>query len=375
MAGLYLHIPFCKKACHYCDFHFSTSLQRMEEMVEAICTEIHLKKERLSGVSLGSIYFGGGTPSLLSESSLHKIFRAIEANFQVLDQAEITLEANPDDLDKAQIDLFRRLPINRLSIGVQSFFEEDLLWMNRAHRAKEAEESILRSQDAGLENISIDLIYGFPLLSDEKFRRNLQKAIALFIPHISSYSLTVEPKTALQVAIAKGREVSPSDSQSAEQFELLSETLRSAGYEHYEISNFSLPGRYAVHNTNYWKGVPYLGIGPSAHGFDGVNRYFNVANNAGYLSSLQRGALAENQEVLSTDDRFNERVMTGLRTQWGIDLPSMKTEFGEDYFNELLINAEKFLISGQLEKNEQSLKITPKGRLYADGIAAELFTG
>jgi oxygen-independent coproporphyrinogen-3 oxidase len=262
MAGIYIHIPFCKKACTYCDFHFTTSLKYADEMVDAICTEIRFKKNRISS-NIGSIYFGGGTPSVLPTTALTKIFDAITDAFTIDANAEITLEANPDDLTKPNIDALRQLPINRFSIGIQSFFEEDLKWMNRAHHAEEAETCIKRSQDAGFENLSIDLIYGYPLLHDEKWAANINKAITLQTPHLSAYALTVEAKTALDHAIRTGKQKPVDEEQSARQFLFLNEQLATAGFEAYEISNYAKPDRYAVHNTNYWRGISYLGIGPS----------------------------------------------------------------------------------------------------------------
>lgn len=373
MAGIYIHIPFCKKACTYCDFHFTTSLKYADEMVDAICKEIRLKKHRITD-QIGSIYFGGGTPSVLSSAALEKIFNTLIDCFSISADAEITIETNPDDLDAKKINELRKLPINRFSIGIQSFFEEDLIWMNRAHNANEAVTCIKRSQDAGFENLSIDLIYGYPLLTDEKWLTNIETAIALQTPHISAYSLTVEAKTALANAIKSGKQVDVSDEQSAAQFIILTEKLSTAGFEHYEISNYALPGKYAVHNTNYWKGIPYLGIGPSAHGFDGFNRYINVANNAKYLGFLADNKLAETVEELSKPDRFNEYIMTSLRTMWGTNIEKIRTDFGRDYETEIRKQMKPFLENGKLIIENNILKLSNEGKLFADGIAAELFT-
>ncbi|MES2417205.1 MAG: radical SAM family heme chaperone HemW [Bacteroidota bacterium] len=373
MAGIYIHIPFCKKACTYCDFHFSTSLKYVDEMVDAICTEINLKKNRLNGQQIGSIYFGGGTPSILPAKALAKIFNTLSSCFTIAADAEITIEANPDDLDAHQITALKALPINRFSIGVQSFFEEDLVWMNRAHHASEAENCIKRSQDAGFENLSIDLIYGYPLLTDDKWLSNIAKAIDLRTPHISAYALTVEPRTALAAAIVKGRQKSIDEEQSASQFLTLNHQLIQAGFEHYEISNYCLPEKYAVHNTNYWRGVPYLGIGPSAHGFDGFNRYLNMANNAQYLAALADKNLAETVEELSVVNRFNEYIMTSLRTQWGIDLSKIDRDFGKKYTEQTHLQAMSFIDNGQLIADKNKITLSPAGKLFADGIASELF--
>lgn len=373
MAGIYIHIPFCKKACTYCDFHFSTSLKYADEMVEAICTEIRLKKNRLQNETIGSIYFGGGTPSVLPAKAFEKIFDTLNSCFSVSADAEITMEANPDDLDLQKINALRQLPVNRFSIGIQSFFEEDLVWMNRAHSAIEAETCIKRSQDAGFENISIDLIYGYPILTDQKWLHNIAKAIELKTPHISAYSLTVEPRTALAIAIQKGKQLALDDEQSAAQFLILNQHLSTAGFEHYEISNYSLPGCYAIHNTNYWRGVPYLGIGPSAHGFDKTTRYLNIANNAKYLAALTKNQLAETIEELSEIDRFNEYIMTALRTQWGLDLDKIAADFGKSYAEQTRFQASKFIAEEKLILNKNIITLTKQGKLFADGIASELF--
>lgn len=372
MAGIYIHIPFCKQACHYCDFHFSTSLQHMEEMTDAICKEIVMKKGRITD-QIGSIYFGGGTPSLLSEKSLARIFDTLTTNFSIAADAEITIETNPDDLNAKKIAELRQLPVNRFSIGIQSFFNEDLIWMNRAHNSTEAETCIKRSQDAGFENLSIDLIYGYPMLTDEKWLSNINKAISLETPHISAYSLTVEPRTALASAIKKGKQLPVNDEQSAAQFIFLTEKLAAAGFDHYEISNYSLPGRHAVHNTNYWRGIPYLGIGPSAHGFNSNLRYLNIANNAKYMQQLAIGQLAETIEELDNYDRFNEYIMTSLRTMWGTDLQKIATDFGRVFLADTLENSQTFIQRNWLKNENDKLILTPDGKLFADYIASELF--
>ena len=372
MAGIYIHIPFCKKACTYCDFHFTTSLKYAEEMTDAICKELILKKDRITE-QVGSIYFGGGTPSVLPSPLLNRIFDTLTQHFSIASGAEITMETNPDDLNAKKIAELRHMPVNRFSIGTQSFFDEDLRWMNRAHDAAEAENSIKRSQDAGFENLSIDLIYGYPLLTNAKFLENINKAVDLQIPHISGYSLTVEPKTALASLIKKGKQIPLNDDQSAEQFQMLIEKLLSAGFEHYEISNYSLPGQYALHNTNYWRGVSYLGIGPSAHGFDGTNRQLNVANNAEYMEKLQQGKLAETVEELTQLDRLNEYTMTSLRTMWGMDLNQIKQQYGKTFEEEMRFNLKPFEERNWLHVAQDSVTLTPEGKLFADHIASELF--
>lgn len=372
MAGIYIHIPFCKKACTYCDFHFTTSFRYIDDLVNAICKEITFKKDRLKE-QIGSIYLGGGTPSVLSIPHFEKIFKTLEQNFAIAENAEITVEANPDDLTQTKLRSLKQLPVNRFSIGTQSFFNEDLMWMNRAHNASEAEESIKRSQDIGFENLSIDLIYGYPLLTNEKWTANINKAIHLQIPHLSAYSLTVEARTALAKDIERGKQPEPSDAQSAAQFVLLTEKLSQSGFEHYEISNYALPGKYAIHNTNYWLGVPYLGIGPAAHGFDGANRYINIAHNAKYISSLQQDQLPETVETLNNLNRYNEYVMTSLRTMWGLDLEKIKLDFGTNFKEALLNEIQPFIIKNQLILKDDKIYLTQQGKLFADGIAAELF--
>jgi len=341
-------------------------------MTDAICKEIIMKKDRISD-QVGSIYFGGGTPSLLPERSLAKIFDTLTSNFSIASDAEITIETNPDDLDAQKIAALRRLPVNRFSIGIQSFFNEDLIWMNRAHNATEAETCIKRSQDAGFENLSIDLIYGYPLLTDHKWLSNISKAISLQTPHISAYGLTVEPKTVLAAAIKKGKQVPVNDEQSASQFIFLIDKLKAAGFDHYEISNFSLPGKHAVHNTNYWRGIPYLGIGPSAHGFNTPLRYLNLANNAKYMQEISAGRLVETIEELDVYDRFNEYVMTSLRTMWGTDLNKIELDFGKTFVAETLENSKQFAQRNWLIHEDNKLKLTPDGKLFADYIASELF--
>ncbi len=372
MAGIYIHIPFCKKACTYCGFHFTTSLKYQKELVKALCQEIKLKKNRIAQ-PLETIYFGGGTPSVLTSDQLNEIFETIYQNFSVNENAEITLEANPDDLTKEKIEALKKLPINRFSIGIQSFYEEDLIWMNRTHHAKEAENSIKIALDAGFDNINIDLIFGYYLLSDQKLQRNVEKAIDLKVPHISAYSLTIEEKTALAHAINTKKQLSLNDEQSARQFLLLSNLLTTAGYDHYEISNYGQPNKHAVHNTNYWRGKAYVGIGPSAHGFDGKKRYFNIANNPKYINHIFEGKLNEQYELLSLTDQFNEYVMTSIRTMWGIDLEKIKKKYGSKLAGQTLLAIKPFVKQQQVILQNNHIILTQQGKLFADGIAASLF--
>lgn len=373
MAGIYLHIPFCKKACHYCDFHFSTSPQYKDQMLKALRSEIILRKNYPGKEEIETIYFGGGTPSLLSADELQILISEITKQFNVSSNAEITLEANPDDLNPQKVRELRQTPVNRFSIGVQSFFEEDLKWMNRAHKAAEAQSSIKRVQDAGFENISVDLIYGFPLLSNEKWESNIQRLVDYQVPHISSYSITVEPKTALSAFIIKGKQAAMDENQSASQFLILIDQLLESGFEHYEISNFARPGMHSRHNSNYWEGVNYMGIGPSAHSFNGESRQWNVSNNSRYINEIELKKIPAETEVLSTENRINEYIMTTLRTSKGMDLRLISEKFGSDYSNEIYNGLEPFLDKEWISINEQLVILTREGKLFADHIASELF--
>jgi len=373
MAGIYLHIPFCKKACHYCDFHFSTSPQYKDQMLKALRHEIILRKNYLAGEKIETIYFGGGTPSLLSADELQTLIGEITDLFEVSPSAEITLEANPDDLNPQKVKELRQTLINRFSIGVQSFFEEDLKWMNRAHSAREAQSSIKRVQDAGFENITVDLIYGYPLLSKPKWEHNIQQLIELHIPHISSYSMTVEPATALSSFIKKGEQKPMDEGQSAAQFLILMEQLTEAGFDHYEISNFAKPGLYSKHNSNYWEGVPYLGIGPSAHSYNGESRQWNISNNSKYIDQIELKKIPAEIEVLSIENRINEYIMTSLRTSRGMDLQKITKRFGSDYSNEIKNGLEPFIDKNWIIFKDQIITLTTDGKLFADHIASELF--
>lgn len=370
---IYIHIPFCKQACHYCDFHFSTSLQYKSEMVNALIHEIELRSSYLEDRKVESIYFGGGTPSLLDADEIARIIDAIAQRFEISNNAEITLEANPDDLNASKVNALRSTPVNRFSIGIQSFFEDDLKWMNRAHTRQEASAAIMRVQDAGFENITCDLIYGYPLLTDEKWRYNMQQLIEFAIPHISSYSMTVETKTALDHFIKKGLSPAIDSDQAADQMNLLIETLNNAGYEQYEISNFAKNGLYARHNTNYWKGKHYLGIGPSAHSFNGNSRSWNIANNAKYIGNILTNQLPLEIEHLTVLDQINECIMTSLRTMWGLDLELLEKNFGYSVRNKIVEDAKLFLEQRQISLADNKLRLTDAGKLMADHIMSELF--
>lgn len=373
MAGIYLHIPFCKKACHYCDFHFSTSLGPKADMVESICKELTLRKSYLEAEQVETIYFGGGTPSLLSTDELQKIIDTIHQLFTVSGKAEITLEANPDDLHAQKVKELSQSPINRLSIGVQSFFDDDLLWMNRSHTGAEADSCIKRSQDAGFENSNVDLIYGFPLLSDNKWEQNIAQIIHLDVPHLSSYAMTVEQGTALHHFIEKKKQTPLNETQSAQQFLYLLQETEQAGLLQYEISNFAKAGKESIHNSNYWKGKKYLGIGPSAHSFNTQSRQWNVANNAKYMQSIAQNKVPQSTEILSLNNRFNEYIMTSLRTTWGTDLTKINTDFGPDFKTHILSKLTKYEEKEWLFLEADHLFLTKNGKLFADRIAADLF--
>lgn len=372
MPGLYLHIPFCKQACHYCNFHFSTSLKYKSEMVAALCRELHLQKDYLESKKLSTIYFGGGTPSLLDEKDFDQLFNTIHQLFSIEKNAETTLEANPDDLSLEKLQMLKKSPINRLSIGIQSFSEEDLQFMNRAHNAEEAKKCVQNAQDTGFENLTVDLIYGTPTTSDEQCAINIQTVFDYQIPHISCYCLTVEPNTALDHFVKKGKAAPVNEEQAARQFEMLMVAMKSNGYQHYEISNFALPNCYARHNTNYWFGEKYLGIGPSAHSFNGKSRQWNVAHNAQYLKAIQKGDLPFDLETLSPNEQYNEYVMTALRTMWGADLNKIE-QWGENFKTDFLLNVQPFLDNQTMVQQDHRFYLTNQGRLLADNIAASLF--
>jgi oxygen-independent coproporphyrinogen-3 oxidase len=373
MAGIYFHIPFCKQACHYCDFHFSTSLRSKEGMLDALQLEIKSRRPYLENQEIETIYFGGGTPSLLSADELQRLLDVVFTNFRVASKPEITLEANPDDLTYLKILELKRTPINRLSIGVQSFRNEDLQWMNRAHTSSQADYAVKCSQDRGFDNITIDLIYSIPGLTAAAWQQNIQKAIDLEVQHISAYSLTIEPKTVLGHQWAKGELQPAPDEDSEEQFLMLRKMLTRADFEHYEVSNFCRPGMHSRHNSSYWKGAHYLGLGPSAHSFNGKSRQWNVANNALYMAGALEGIPRFEMEQLNETMRYNEYVMTGLRTKWGIDLMYIQREFGIDLRQQEQAMLEDLLKQGLILEDENHLRLTESGLLRADRIASDLF--
>ena len=372
MSGIYIHIPFCKQACHYCDFHFSTSLSKKEAMVEALIREMELRKKELGEEVVETIYFGGGTPSVLTNAEIQKLIDAVYQHYTVSSDPEITLEANPDDLSGNRLLELSQTPVNRLSIGVQSFFEEDLLMMNRAHNAGEALKC-LEEAVTYFDNISVDLIYGIPGMDNAKWQQNVQMALDLGIPHISSYALTVEPKTALKKLIQTGIVAAPNDEVAQEHFMVLVDLLESNGFIHYELSNFGKEGYFSKNNSAYWLGKKYLGIGPSAHSYDGISRSWNKANNALYLKAIAENQLPNEIEILTETDRYNEYIMTGLRTVWGVSLDRIGKEYSSQYLDYLLQESERFVKDGLLSVENNILRTTRNGKFLADGIASDLF--
>ena len=376
MSGIYIHIPFCKQACHYCDFHFSTSMKKKDEMVLALAKELQLRKDEFQYDAefpcIETIYFGGGTPSVLNVEDIKLLIDTVRQNYPVSQNPEITLEANPDDLSEENLSAFAAIGINRLSIGIQSFFEEDLKLMHRAHDSVQAKKC-LELATRYFDNISLDLIYGIPGMTNERWRQNIETALSFGIPHISSYALTVEPKTALNKLIQTGKVAEPKDEVAQEHFMILVETLEANGLVHYELSNFGQENYFSRNNSAYWLGKKYLGIGPSAHSYDGVSRSWNVANNTLYLKAIQNNELPCEAEILTQEDRYNEYIMTGLRTIWGVSLIRIEQEFGTDYLNYLKQQSQKFIHDGLLIITDEILKPTLKGKFLTDGIASDLF--
>lgn len=371
MSGIYIHIPFCKQACYYCDFHFSTSVKRKGDMLDSIAKELVLRKDEVQD-EVETVYFGGGTPSLLSIGEIDRILALIDEHYKLTKEPEITLEANPDDLTETKVQELAASSVNRLSIGVQSFFDKDLQYMNRAHHAGQAKSSLKYATEY-FKNISVDLIYGIPNLSEERWKENLQVIFELDIPHISSYALTVEPKTALDHFIRSGKYQAPDDAVSRNHFKILQDTTHKHGYMQYEVSNFGKEGYYSKHNGSYWKGVSYLGIGPSAHSYDGIYRSWNVANNAKYMAAINKGVLPSEKELLCVEDRINESIMTGLRTMWGVSLNEIEKLYGEKFKKEILDNARKYLKADTLLLENNQLFLKSDNYFLADGISADLF--
>ena len=379
MSGIYIHIPFCKQACSYCDFHFSTKITSKDQMIEALCMELKMRKDSFAQDQIASIYFGGGTPSVLSPIEIERIIEAVYSHYSITDNPEITLEANPDDLSEDYIQALSKTKVNRISVGIQSFHQEDLSFMNRAHNASQSKEA-LHWVKQYFDNYSIDLIYGVPMsgrTSEEQdllWIENVTMALAFSPNHISVYALTVEPKTVLDHQIKSGKLPPLDESRAHAQFNELRRMLKDAAYEHYEFSNFSKQGFYAVNNSGYWEGKRYMGVGPSSHSYDGESRSWNAASNPLYIKAIFEGIRPFEVEYLSVSERYNEYIMTGLRTTKGVELAKINALFGPEYESYVIKEAQKKIAEGLLELvNETVLKITAPGLFFTDGIVAQLF--
>ncbi len=373
MAGIYIHIPFCKQACHYCDFYFSTNQLNVNDLVDALNTELHLQQHYLAGEPINTIYFGGGTPSILDARLITSILETIRALFVVDAGAEVTLEANPDDLDPDKLAALKEAGVNRLSIGIQTFDNQVLKFLNRAHSATDAIQCLDEARKAGFGNISIDLIYAIPGQDEVQWKKNLDRALSLQPEHISAYSLTIEEKTVFGNWVKKGKIKPVGEDVSAHQLELLSTTLSNAGYHHYEVSNFAKPGFESRHNSNYWKQVNYLGIGPSAHSFNGESRQWNLSNNHLYIRAIRKGHVPAEKESLTRTDKVNEYILTTLRTSWGCDAGFLKDRYDYDLLADQKEYVQSLIASKMATSESGLLKLTSKGRLLADKIASDLF--
>jgi oxygen-independent coproporphyrinogen-3 oxidase len=373
MSGIYLHIPFCRRKCHYCNFYSLASLKYKDRFLEALKEEIFLQKNYLESKPVESVYLGGGTPSILQVQEIHSILEELGKYFQLDKNCEITLEANPDDVDTDILKEYKLIGINRLSIGAQSFFDDDLEYLNRIHSGQAAEESVLRAKEAGFSNISIDLIYGIPTLTEEKWRKNLEKAFSLDVPHISAYSLTVEPKTALDLLIRKKKLPGPEEENMLRHFRILLQMMKEKGFEHYEISNFCKNSMYSRHNSMYWNGGSYLGLGPSAHSYNGTSRQWNISNLVQYIDQINRNDLFFESEELTPVQKYNEYVMVSLRTMWGCDTRKILHDFGEESVAWFTVQVARYLESGYVFEEKGVYFLTDEGKLFADGIASDLF--
>ena len=374
MSGIYIHIPFCKQACFYCDFHFSVNRKNKEETIDAICKEIELQKHFFGhSNTIETIYFGGGTPSLLNDDQLNRILESISNNFPVDETAEITFECNPDDLSTNYMQTLYHHGVNRLSIGIQSFNDDILQWMNRSHTNKQSLQCLNEAGNIGFKNVTIDLIYGVPQLSLQEWEHSIDVALDLPINHLSAYSLTLENNTPYKRLVDQKKYLKPNDDLASSQFERMLQKIESKGWEHYEVSNFCKPNEYSKHNTAYWEGKKYLGVGPSAHSFNGKQRFWNVSNNKQYVLNLQEGKLACESEILTEKDQFNEQILTRLRTKWGLNMSSLRSQFGYDMQKLQSANLNVWEKEGWIDLNGDVLRLTKKGFLFADYISSELF--
>jgi oxygen-independent coproporphyrinogen III oxidase len=373
MAGIYIHIPFCKQACYYCDFHFSTNQLSREKTIQAIGLELLLQKDYLGGEEIQTIYFGGGTPSILSGKELDHLLEVIYSNFPINPNPEVTLEANPDDLTTEKLRALRRAGINRLSIGIQSFDDEVLKYLNRAHDSVMASRCFHRAQEAGFDNMSIDLIYAIPALDNVRWKEAIDEALRLNPQHISSYALTIEEKTVYGKWAARGKIKAVDDDAAAHQLQILVDVLETHGYEQYEVSNFSKAGFQSQHNSNYWKNKNYLGVGPSAHSYNGSSRQYNISNNHLYVDSIRSMKIPSSVEVLSREDRINEYLLTSLRTAWGVNLTVLRQDFGYDLLNTQEQYFQTLVDSKLAFVKNDTLILSKSGLLLADKIASDLF--
>jgi len=374
MAGIYIHIPFCRQKCYYCNFYVWTSHKFKDKYTGALLREMELRKDYLENERVDTIYFGGGTPSLLPVEEIVRILERIYQLFDVNPEAEITLEANPEDLTPKYLETLKRnTPVNRFSIGIQSFFDDDLEYLNRNHDGAQAHLALENAQKAGFHNLNMDLIYGIPTLTDEKWIKNLEIFWGYDIPHLSSYALTVEPKTTLKILINQEKRKNTDEYQQANHFEILLEETKNHGYVHYEISNFALPGNYSKHNSLYWLGGNYLGLGPSAHSFNGTSRQWNVKNMKQYMESDTVDKIVLEKEILTPEQRYNEYVMTSLRTRWGCDIEHIRNGLGEKYGTYFLKQVQKPIQNGLIIRKGNTFLLTRKGKFLADGIASDLF--
>lgn len=371
MAGIYIHIPFCKTRCTYCDFYTGTNETQIDAFVDALCTEVRIRKEEIRE-PIKTIYFGGGTPSRLRQEHFEMIFDALQGHFSIEPTAEITVETNPDDLSETYVEMLSQLPVNRLSMGIQSFDDEELKFLSRRHSAQDAIDAVKRCQQHGFENISIDLMYGLPRQTEEIWQKNLERAISLDVQHISSYHLIYEEKTRMYRLLQTGRITPVEEEVSTSMFTMLIDRLTSHGYIHYEISAFGKKGYFSQHNSSYWKNEKYLGLGPAAHSFDGDNRSFNVAPLTRYIKGVESGFLNRETEHLSLTEKYNEAVLTGLRTMWGLDLTELTTRFGDQFYRYCMQNAEKYLDRNLLKTEDGKLKLTRNGIFISDGIMSDL---
>jgi len=371
MAGIYIHIPFCKTRCVYCDFYKETDESKIKVFAEALCAEALRRKNEVRE-PVKTVYFGGGTPSRLDNQAFAEIFETLFSHFPIEEDAEITLEANPDDLSEEYIHLLRKLPFNRISIGIQSFDDGELKFLSRRHSARQAIQAVKLCRQAGFENISIDLMYGLPGQTPGIWEKSLRQACELDVWHISAYHLIYEKQTRLYALLQKGSVRPVTDEASTEMFSMLIDTLAQNGFEHYEISNFAKSKKYSIHNTSYWKNEKYIGLGPSAHSYDGENRSWNIASLEKYITAIQSGELLQETEKLTFTQKYNEFILTGLRTMWGVDLNLLKEKFGQELFDYCLQNARKFIREGFLVSKDNSLIMNRKGIFISDGIMSEL---